>query len=46
MIKIYDISGVLNFLYLPKITQYNFSILTLLVIENITVLLSHSFHIR
>ena len=34
----YDILGFLNFLHLPQITQYNFFILSFLVIENIIVM--------
>ena len=44
--KMYEILGSFNFLYLPQVTQYNFFILNLLVIENILELLYHSFHIR
>ena len=45
--KIDHILGFLNFLYLPQIMQYTFLILTFLeFIENILVLLFHSFHVR
>ena len=45
--KMYDILGLLNFLYLPQKTQQIFFLLTILkLMENILVLFYHSFHIR
>ena len=44
--KRYDILGFSDFLYSSQITQYNFFILIFLVIENILVLIYHSFHAR
>ena len=43
-LKIY-ILGFLNFLYLPRIMQQNFFILTFIVIEDIFELFNHAFHI-
>ena len=40
--KWYDILGFSNFLYLPQIVQYNFTVF--LIIENILVLFYHFVH--
>ena len=43
--KMYSILEFSNFLYLPQIMQYNFLIVTFLVIENILVLFYQAFYI-